>query len=127
MRYAWLSYGLSAGYVAGPRLSRWGVSVMSRNTAECATVDSVARPVRPLGAVTSAPAQIVLDLVRPWRIVASQMLLMAEPFFSPQQRSSLQRHLRRLQGSFEPLTSSAPADCPVQIDGPDRAPGGRVL
>jgi hypothetical protein len=102
---------------------------MSRNTAQSATIIPDARLERPLGAGTSAPAQVLLDLARPWGVIASQLLLMAEPFFSPEQRGSLQKLICRLESAVEPHSGSGPdlAGAPVPKDGPERVPGGRAL
>ena len=102
---------------------------MSRNTVQSATIDSVARPARPFWAGTSAPAQVLLDLARPWHVILSQLLLMAEPFLNPDQRDSLQRQVRRLEGSPEPVAGTAglAGGLPLVQDRPERMPGGGSL
>jgi hypothetical protein len=64
----------------------------------------------------AAPAQLLLELARPWRVIASQVLTMAEPLCTPEQRGVLKRRSALLtddtgpsaNGSVSPATPDAP-------------------
>lgn len=78
---------------------------MSRNT-DCsapstASTGLVQRSARPELAVY---AQLLSDLVRPWRVIASQLLTMVVPLCTPEQRQALQVRADLLSGDKRPLT-----------------------
>ncbi|MHB1318905.1 MAG: hypothetical protein ACYCYF_09840 [Anaerolineae bacterium] len=52
-------------------------------------------------------AQLLAELARPWRVIASQLLLMVEPLCTPEQRQALRHRAGSLVEGKSPLARGA--------------------
>lgn len=75
------------------------------------------------------PAQLLYELVRPWRIVASQLLTMVEPLCTPEQRHALRRRADLLGIGTVPAANgdASPATTDTLVSGVGQQPGATPL
>lgn len=61
----------------------------------------------------AAPAALLLELLKPWRFVASQLLVMTEPILGHSQKRAARRHADWLQapGGIESLLEALEQVC----------------